>query len=70
MHDKVISFIGCGNMGRSLIGGLIANGYPAHLLLGADPDPQQRQRTASLFNIAVLDSADAAIAEQMSLYWR
>lgn len=56
MKETRIAFIGCGNMGRSLIGGLIANGHPPGLLVGADPDEGQRQQLASLFNIEVCAS--------------
>ena len=40
-----ITFIGCGNMGRSLIGGLLANGYPPDSLCGSDIDTENRQLT-------------------------
>jgi pyrroline-5-carboxylate reductase len=61
MKHVKISFIGCGNMGRSLIGGLINNAYPPELIYGADPDPEQRQQVASLFNIAVTADSNEAI---------
>jgi pyrroline-5-carboxylate reductase len=60
MKQIKIGFLGCGNMGRSLIGGLISNGYPPELLCGADPDPSQREQLARLFNISVVaDNNDA-----------
>ncbi len=60
MEQIKICFLGCGNMGRSLIGGLIANGHPAEFLCGADPDPEQRKQLARLFNISVhSDSVEA-----------
>ena len=62
MQKTRISFIGAGNMGRSLIGGLIANGYPAELLSAADPDASQRQQLASLFNVSVFESNEQALA--------
>jgi pyrroline-5-carboxylate reductase len=61
MKQTKISFLGCGNMGRSLIGGLISNGHPPELLCGADPDPAQRQQLARLFNIAVVEDSNEAI---------
>jgi pyrroline-5-carboxylate reductase len=61
MKHVKIGFIGCGNMGRSLIGGLINNAYPPELLFGADPDPAQRQQLASLFNISVTADSNEAI---------
>ena len=63
MQKTKISFIGAGNMGRSLIGGLIANGYPAELLSAADPDANQRQQLASLFNVSVHENNEQALAE-------
>ncbi|MGE0385281.1 MAG: pyrroline-5-carboxylate reductase [Gammaproteobacteria bacterium] len=39
MKDTRIGFIGGGNMGRALIGGLIADGMPASRILVADADP-------------------------------
>lgn len=61
MEHQNITFIGCGNMGRSLIGGLINNGYPSDKICGADINPEQRQVTARLFNIEVLDNNEQAL---------
>lgn len=55
MNKIKITFIGCGNMGRSLIGGLIANGHPADRLCGTDVDPAQRQKVRDLFGVKTLD---------------
>ncbi|NKB36343.1 MAG: pyrroline-5-carboxylate reductase [Gammaproteobacteria bacterium] len=63
MQKTRITFLGAGNMGRSLIGGLIANGYPADLLCAADPNAQQRQGLASLFNMSVYEDNLQAVAE-------
>lgn len=60
MKDKNIGFIGCGNMARSLIGGLIADGHPAARLSGADPDAAQRDRARG-FAIEVYDDNDELI---------
>lgn len=38
MKDTTIAFIGGGNMAGSLVGGLIADGYPAANIWVADPD--------------------------------
>ena len=61
MNKSKISFIGCGNMGRSLMGGLIAHGHPAALLTGADPDPGQCEKVRRLFNIETLADNSRAI---------
>lgn len=38
MKNTRLSFLGCGNMGRSLIGGLISNGHNPHGITGGEPD--------------------------------
>ena len=53
-----IAVVGCGNMGASLIGGLIADGYPAPALFGVEPDPGQRRKVQTQFGIRA--SADMA----------
>lgn len=54
-------FIGGGNMARSLIGGLIANGVAADTLVAADPDPQQRAGLTQAFGIVTYpENAEAA----------
>jgi pyrroline-5-carboxylate reductase len=68
MKDKTICFIGGGNMARSLIGGLIHDGYPAERLWVSDPNPQQLEvvraglgvRT-SASNTETLALADVAV---------
>ena len=60
--DKIkISFIGCGNMGRGLIGGLIANGHSADCICGSDVDAAQRQLVRAQYGIEVLDDNVRAI---------
>jgi pyrroline-5-carboxylate reductase len=51
MKQAQFCCIGCGNMGRSLVGGILANGYPKQLIRGADPDPAQREKIESAFGI-------------------
>lgn len=52
MTHHTLSFIGGGNMARSLIGGLIADGWPVDRLRVADPNPEQCKTLASRFGIA------------------
>ena len=59
MQNQKITFLGCGNMGASLISGLIANGHPASSLSGVDPDETRRRKLAERHGIRVT----AAIAE-------
>lgn len=61
MEHRNITFIGCGNMGRSLIGGLINNGYPPARICGTDINAEQRQTTARHFNIEVLADNEQAL---------
>jgi len=63
MKNSRITFIGCGNMGRSLIGGLIANGLPVNSITGTDLNAEQRQSTASQYNIEVLEDNQQAIKD-------
>ncbi|MGM0563051.1 MAG: pyrroline-5-carboxylate reductase [Pseudomonadota bacterium] len=56
-----ICFIGGGNMARSLIGGLIANGHPAEAIRAADPNETTRQGLERDFSIATESDNAAAI---------
>ena len=51
MQDQKITVVGCGNMGTSLIGGLIANGHPTACLFGVDPDESQRREVTTRYAI-------------------
>ncbi len=55
-----ITFIGAGNMARSLISGLLASGHPAAALRAADPQEAQRTLTAEL-GLVVGDDNEAAV---------
>lgn len=59
MKDQKITFLGCGNMGTSLISGLVANGHPASSLCGVDPDENQRRKLADRHDMRIT----ATIAE-------
>lgn len=68
MTDAAIAFIGGGNMARSLIGGLIADGYDPERLCVSDPDAEQRARLGAEFRIrTVSDNRAAAAAEVIVL---
>ncbi|MCG5529423.1 pyrroline-5-carboxylate reductase [Halorhodospira halochloris] len=46
-----LAFIGGGNMARSLIGGLLADGYPSDLIRIAEPNAERRDMLASELGI-------------------
>lgn len=64
MNQSTIAFIGGGNMARSLIGGLVADGYPPERIRVADPDAERRLALASDFGITAsarnLEAAESA----------
>lgn len=68
MSQKTIAFIGGGNMARSLIGGLIADGYEASRIRVSDPDEHKREELAGRFhvescadNASAISGADAVV---------
>lgn len=68
MTAPFITFIGAGNMGASLIGGLIQHGHPANRLMAADPSTEKLADLSARFqihtttdNVAALDQADVVI---------
>lgn len=63
MENCNIAFIGCGNMARSLIGGLIANGMSPNQLSAADPDEGQRQALFDQFGINTSADNNVVIAD-------
>jgi len=61
MHN-VIAFIGAGNMGSSLIGGLIQNGYTPNQIWASDPSEEKLRHLKTKFNIGTTQNNDQAIA--------
>lgn len=51
--EPLFAFIGGGNMGRALIGGLIAGGHPATRIGVADPDAACRATCAQQYGVTV-----------------
>lgn len=62
MENCTITFIGCGNMSRSLIGGLIANGIKPEKLFATDPDDNQRNAITEQFGVSTFTDNKEAIA--------
>lgn len=63
MENIKIAFIGCGNMGRSLIGGMLANGFPEKNISAVDISETQRSKVASNFKIETFSEATPAIRD-------
>jgi pyrroline-5-carboxylate reductase len=68
MIETTLAFIGGGNMTRSLVGGLIADGWKPARIRVADPDQQQTERLAQHFpivtttdNCSAIQDADAIV---------
>ena len=61
MKDTTLAFIGCGNMARSLIGGLIADGWDPARIRVADADPGQLDRISAIFPVSTLTDNNAAV---------
>ena len=60
MTETTLAFIGGGNMTRSLIGGLVSDGWNPARIHVADPDPQQLELLARRFSVATTtDNGDA-----------
>ena len=57
MNDHPIAFIGGGNMARSLIGGLLAQGHAPASIHVAEPVPALRDALRADFGVAVLTMA-------------
>lgn len=47
----LIGFIGAGNMARSLVSGLLKNGWGKNQIILSDPDPSQRQAIESILGV-------------------
>lgn len=63
MLKQTLAFIGGGNMARSLIGGLIAQGLPAGQIVVADPMETQRSQLARQYGVQVTASNNEAAAK-------
>ncbi|MGH8577216.1 MAG: pyrroline-5-carboxylate reductase [Gammaproteobacteria bacterium] len=51
MKEPIFAFIGGGNMGRCLVGGLIGDGHPCEHLRVSDPDPERLQALRERFGV-------------------
>lgn len=62
MLAQHLTFIGGGNMARSLIGGLTTNGFAANHIRVVDPNEAQRQQLAHM-GVAVYEAISAELLE-------
>lgn len=53
MNKPKIAFIGAGNMAKSIMGGLLAEGYPAEQISASGPRQESLDKVASQFGVAV-----------------
>ncbi len=63
MNTPSIAFIGGGNMARSLIGGLIADGYAAQRIVVSEPSEAQRTLLREHFGVRALASNRDALQQ-------
>lgn len=63
MNTENIVFIGGGNMARSIIGGLIADGFDPSLIRVAEPDASQRETLAASFGVHTVDDGSSIISD-------
>lgn len=61
MTHPVITFIGAGNMGGSLIGGLINDGHPSDKIWAADPSAKKLAQLRETFNIQTTTDNQRAV---------
>ncbi|MDG6773786.1 pyrroline-5-carboxylate reductase [Thiomicrorhabdus sp. ZW0627] len=59
--QATLCFIGAGNMAKSLIGGLIASGYPKDKIIASDPTQAQRDHLTETFGITCYAENNDAI---------
>lgn len=63
MERQRIVFVGGGNMARSLIGGLTADGYPVTAISVIEPDEHQRDSLHERFGVSVTDDGPSGVAD-------
>lgn len=61
MTSATIAMIGAGNMGASLIGGLIQNGHPSEKIIATDTSPDKLAMLQQTFQIQTTTNNDEAI---------
>jgi len=68
-NSPVIAFIGAGNMARSLIGGLVADGYDPNCIWATNPSPDKLADIHQQFAVQTsTDNAEAASKSQIVVF--
>ncbi|MGH8564487.1 MAG: pyrroline-5-carboxylate reductase [Gammaproteobacteria bacterium] len=62
MKEPTFAFIGGGNMGRCLVGGLIGDGHPCEHLRVSDPDPERLRALRERFGVHTSNDNRSTIA--------
>src|SRR5690625_7862762 len=60
MSDPKLAFIGSGNMTRSIVGGLVAQGYPASAISDSNRSPEKLRQMSSDFGVQTGDNHSIA----------
>lgn len=68
MAEKIV-FIGGGNMAAALIGGLVADGFPAEQLTVVDPNPEQRDRLGAKYRVRTSETAPPVVPDAAVIVW-
>jgi len=63
MQHKTIAFIGAGNMSRSIISGMVTQGYPAHLITASNPSMPKLDALKQDFAINITQNNDLALTQ-------
>lgn len=63
MKTRKLAFIGAGNMARSLVGGLVADGYDPSLISLSDPEADRLQDLARRLGVAIQADNGAVAAD-------
>lgn len=66
LQQAHVTFIGGGNMGRALIGGLLTSGLPANRITVVEPFAATASKLKTDFKITILDSIDALTPDPAS----
>lgn len=67
--NEWLVFIGGGNMASAILGGLLRQSHPAHLICVVEPMAETRQNLVKNFGVNVLDQPDASLRKASQVVW-